>query len=307
MPTLPPDRGHVRTEQRHHGSTDLDALDTAACVRLLIDDHRAVAGAVAAAAGVLAQFIDGLAERMRGGGRLVYVGAGTSGRLGVLDAAECPPTFQSDPGQVVGVIAGGDAALRRSSEAREDDPRGAAQELAGLGLGERDTVVAIAAGATTPYVLGALDIAKAAGAATALLACAPPGRELAACDHLIVLDTGPELLTGSTRLKAGSATKLALNVISTTVFVKLGKVYSNLMVDLRATNAKLADRAIRILQALVPRLDRAGAAELLDRAGGSVKAAVVMERCDCDLAEAQRLLDENAGMLRPILDRRTDG
>jgi N-acetylmuramic acid 6-phosphate etherase len=300
MASLPPDRGGVRTEARHPGSFDLDVLDTAACVRLLAEDHRAVAGAVAAAAGALAALIDGLAGRMRAGGRLIYVGAGTSGRLGVLDAAECPPTFQSDPGQVVGVIAGGDAALRRSSEGREDDPRGAAEALGAIGLGPRDTVVAIAAGATTPYVLGAIEIAAAAGAATALLACAPPPRPVA-CDHLVVLDTGPEVLAGSTRLKAGSATKLALNAISTAVFVRLGKVYSNLMVDLRATNDKLADRAIRIVQALAPELSRGDAALLLDRAGGSVKAAVVMERRGCGPEEAQRLLDAHHGMLRAVL------
>ncbi|MHC4129442.1 MAG: N-acetylmuramic acid 6-phosphate etherase [Planctomycetota bacterium] len=286
--TLPPDRGHISTEHRHDRSRELDALDTAACVELIVEDHRAVAEAVAAASGALAAFIDRLVPRLRAGGRLIYLGAGTSGRLGVLDAAECPPTFQSRPEQVIGVIAGGDAALRRSSEAREDDPRD-------------DTVVGIAAGGTTPYVLGALELAKAAGALTALVTCVRPEPAPVGCDHLIVLDTGPELLTGSTRLKAGSATKLALNIISTTVFVQLGKVYSNLMVDLKATNAKLTDRAIRVLIELCPQLSRQQAAALLDGADRSVKTAIVMERLGADAATARRLLDEHEGMLRPIV------
>lgn len=281
----------------------LDALQTRACVELIIEDHRVVADAVAAAAPALAAFVDGLVERLRGGGRLIYLGAGTSGRLGVLDAAECPPTFQSDPGQVVGVIAGGDGALRRSSEAREDDPRGAAAALDELGIAARDTVVAIAAGGTTPYVLGAVEIGAEAGAMTALLTCVTPPVRPLGCDHLIVLDTGPELLTGSTRLKAGSATKLALNVISTSAFVQLGKVYSNLMVDLRATNAKLTDRAIRILCTLCPDLDRATAAALLQRAAGRVKPAIVMHKLAVDLPTAQQLIEQHGGRLRDVLQR----
>jgi N-acetylmuramic acid 6-phosphate etherase len=298
---LPPDRGHITTEHRHDRSRELDALDTAECVRLIVEDHRAVADAVASASGDLAAFIDRLVGRLRAGGRLIHVGAGTSGRLGVLDAAECPPTFQSRPEQVIGVIAGGDAALRRSSETREDEPHGAAEALEGLGLTADDTVVGIAAGGTTPYVLGAVELAGAAGALTALLTCVRPDRAPTGCDHLIVLDTGPELLTGSTRLKAGSATKLALNIISTTVFVQLGKVYSNLMVDLKATNAKLTDRAIRVLIELCPELSRQQAGALLDRADRSVKTAIVMQRLGADPPTARRLLDEHHGMLRPIL------
>jgi N-acetylmuramic acid 6-phosphate etherase len=298
--SLPPDRGHIRTEQRHEGSLDLHDLDTASCVRLIIDDHRAVPDAVAGAVPALARFVDALVERVRDGGRLIYVGAGTSGRLGVLDAAECPPTFQSDPGQVLGVIAGGDSALRRSSEAREDDPRGVEPFFAEMAVGPADTVVAIAAGGTTPYVLGAIELARAAGAMTAFVTCVgPPGPE---CDYPIVLDTGPELLTGSTRLKAGSATKLVLNIISTTLFVRLGKVYSNLMVDLRATNAKLTDRAIRILCELSPDLDRSIAAQVLGRAEGDLKVAIVMQRLNVDLDVARARLAEHDGRLGPILD-----
>ncbi|MCI0363997.1 MAG: N-acetylmuramic acid 6-phosphate etherase [Phycisphaerales bacterium] len=301
-PTLPPDRSRVTTEHRNPASLSLDALDTASAVRLIVEDHRAVPDAVAAAVPALATLIDQISARMGRGGRVIYIGAGTSGRLGVLDAAECPPTFQSDPKQVVGIIAGGDASLRRSSESREDDPNGAAQDLESLSLTEHDMLLGIAAGGTTPYVLGALIIAKAAGAGTALITCAEPAEPPPRCDHLIVLETGPEILTGSTRLKAGSATKLALNIISTCLFVQLGKVYSNLMVDLRATNTKLADRAIRVLIELCPELSRDDAARLLDRAAGNLKAAIVMQRLDVDLQTAQSLIAQQYGRLRLILD-----
>jgi len=298
----PPDRGHIATEHRHVRSMELDALDTRACVELIIEDHRGVADALKTAAADLAALIDGLVVRMRDGGRLIYVGAGTSGRLGVLDAAECPPTFHTDPAQVVGVIAGGDAALRRSSEFKEDDPAGARQSLEELGLCGRDTVIGIASGGTTPYVLGSLTIAKAAGAATALLSCVPVNPTPPGCDHLIVLGTGPELLTGSTRMKAGSATKLALNTITTTAFVRLGKVYGNLMVDLRATNAKLTDRAIRILIQLCSGLTREAAATVLETTGGDLKTAIVMERLGMGRETAQELLKEHDGLLRAILE-----
>ena len=272
------------------------------CVELMVDDHRDVAQAVRGATPALSELIGALVPRVRGGGRLIYLGAGTSGRLGVLDASECPPTFQSDPGQVIGIIAGGDAALRRSSEGREDDPDGAADALRELNISARDTMLGIAAGGTTPYVLGALRFARNSGALTGLLTCVPQDSPCPHCDHLIVLDSGCELLTGSTRLKAGSATKLALNIISTTLFVQLGKVYSNLMVDLRATNAKLRDRAIRILVELCPELTRERAAELLDRAEGDLKQAIVMQRLDVDAEPARELLAKHDGRLRAVLD-----
>jgi N-acetylmuramic acid 6-phosphate etherase len=301
---LPPDRGHLATERRHERSASLDALSVPECVSLMIQDHRSVAVAVDSAANALGTFIDALIPRVREGGRLIYLGAGTSGRLGVLDASECPPTFQSDPAQVVGVIAGGDASLRRSSEGREDEADGAAEALQRLALASRDTVLGIAAGGTTPYVLGGIRIARDAGAMTGLLTCVPQDSPCPNCDHLIVLDTGPELLTGSTRLKAGSATKLALNIISTTLFVQLGKVYSNLMVDVRATNAKLSDRALRILIELCPELTRRHAAELLDRADGHLKRAIIMQRLDVDAAAAEQLLTQHDGRLRAVLDGR---
>ncbi len=279
----------------------------------MIDDQLSVQAALRGAAAALGRFIDALVPRMRGGGRLIYIGAGTSGRLGVLDASECPPTFQSDPDQIVGIIAGGDAALRRSSESKEDDPRGARDELDALALTDRDTLLGIAAGGTTPYVLGALELAKPHAAMTGLLTCALPSfRSLTSdlgpltssplVDHLIVLDTGAELLTGSTRLKAGTATKVALNIITTTLFIQLGKVYSNLMVDLRATNAKLTDRAIRILMTLCPELSRAEAHRLLDAADGQLKIAIVMQRQSMDATEARKALESAAGIVSALLD-----
>lgn len=297
---LPPDRGHLTTEQRHRASINLDALDAEAIIALIADDHEVVLDALRDARRELAAFIEDLVPRLRGGGRLIYVGAGTSGRLGVLDASECPPTFQADPRQIVGIIAGGDRALRRSSEAREDDPEGARGELQALDLTINDTVLGIAAGGTTLYVLGAIAIAHEAGAATGLLTCArrphPEG-----CDHLIVLDTGAELLTGSTRLKAGTATKIALNAITSVAFIKLGKTYGNLMVDLSAKSDKLRDRILRILIELSPELSRHDAQRLLDDASGDLKAALVMERLGVNLDTAHTLLAEHEGALRQVI------
>ena len=290
--TLPPDRSHVRTEHRNPGSMHLDTLDAGAIAALMADDHRAVTDAVAAAASAIGALVEGMVPKFHAGGRLVYFGAGTSGRLGVLDASECPPTFMSDPGQVVGIIAGGDSALRRSSEGREDEWDGARAEIERLDIGPRDTVVGIAAGGTTPYPLGALRIAKERGAATAFISCVPMARP-ADCDHLIVLDTGPEVLTGSTRLKAGSATKLALNCITTALFTRLGKVRGNLMVDLAATNDKLVDRAIRTVRQFDPSLTREQAWALLEANGRSVKRAI-------DVPNWQPTLRGEHVQLRPI-------
>ena len=290
--TLPPDRSHVRTEHRNPGSMHLDTLDAGAIAALMADDHRAATDAVAAAAPAIGALVEGMVPKFHAGGRLVYFGAGTSGRLGVLDASECPPTFMSDPGQVVGIIAGGDSALRPSSEGREDEWDGARAEIERLALGPRDTVVGIAAGGTTPYPLGALRIAKERGAATAFISCVPMARP-ADCDHLIVLDTGPEVLTGSTRLKAGSATKLALNCITTALFTRLGKVRGNLMVDLAATNDKLVDRAIRTVRQFDPSLTREQAWALLEANGRSVKRAI-------DVPNWQPTLRGEHVQLRPI-------
>lgn len=297
---LPPDRSHVRTEHRHEASERFDALGTVDQVRLMVDDHDAVRRAVEAASADLAAFIDALVDRLRRGGRLVYAGAGTSGRLGVLDASECPPTFQSDPSQVVGVIAGGDAALRRSSERMEDDPDGIAPELDRLRFSADDALLGIAAGGTTPFVLGAIRLAHLRGGLTGFLTCAPTARA-EHCDHRIVLDTGPEVLTGSTRLKAGSATKLALNIVTTVTFARLGKVYGNLMVDVAATNDKLVDRAIRIVRHFEPSLDREAAHAVLDAAGRNLKVAIVMCRRGVTRDEAIAALRAADGSLRGVI------
>jgi N-acetylmuramic acid 6-phosphate etherase len=233
------------------------------------------------------------------GGRLLYLGAGTSGRLGVLDASECPPTFQSDPTQVVGIIAGGDESLRRSSEHREDQREGAQEELEKLGIGSMDTLLGIAAGGTTPWVLGALEYGKSQGCCTALLRCADAG--LVEVDHLLELQTGPELLAGSTRLKAGTATKIVLNTITTLVFTRLGKVHGQRMVDLRATNDKLHDRALRILADYVPSLDRAEADRVLSESDGELKTAIVVASKDVTAEAARHALKHAGGRLGDVL------
>ena len=279
---------------------------------------------VRAAIPQLTLLIERIIEGMRQGGRLIYVGAGTSGRLGVLDASECPPTFFTEPDEVVGIIAGGDAALRRSIEGAEDDPTASHAELDRLRLAKRDTLVGIAAGGTTPYVWGAIDHARQRGAATGIVTCVrlrqlrqpqaraglvpgnhrvdlpPPPEEEYQVDLPVELVVGAEVVTGSTRLKAGTATKLALNMITTTTMVQLGKTWGNLMVDLRASNAKLRDRALRILEQQC-RLDRDGAAALLDDAGGRVKLALVMHHKSLDAAGAAALIKQHGGKLRPIL------
>lgn len=280
----------------------LCSRDVRGIVDLIIEDQSMALQALRTGAAALTDFIEDLIARMRDGGRLIYIGAGTSGRLGVLDAAECPPTFQSDPSQVVGIIAGGESSLRQSSEGREDELEGSAEALEALNLTENDTVLGIAAGGTTPYVLGALCIAKASKAMTGLLTCSPPTQSPMDCDHLIVLRTGPEILTGSTRLKAGTATKIALNAITTAVFVHLGKVYSNLMVDVRATNQKLTDRAIRILQQVCANISREQAADMLHAAHGDLKSAIIMQRLGVSLEAAKQNLREHHGHLRATLD-----
>lgn len=295
-----PDRGHIDTEQRNSRSDRLDTLSVEACLRVINDEDRAIADAVDAAIPSIAAFVEALIQRMRRGGRLFYVGAGTSGRLGVLDAAECPPTFQTDPGLVIGVIAGGDAALRRSSESLEDERSGARADLDKHNLTSTDTLLGIAAGGTTPYVLGAIEAAASRGCLTGFLTCSecplPSG-----LDHHLLIRTGPEVVTGSTRMKAGTATKMVLNMISTTAMVQLGKVYGNLMVDLRATNDKLRDRAARIV-ATVCDIPRADALTHLDAADGSVRHAIIMCQRGLTLEEARHRLHAHGGNLRQAME-----
>ncbi len=296
-PSHIPDRAHVRTEQRNPRTTTLHQASVAEIIAMIQAEDETIPDAMARARPSLEAFIAAAEPGFVAGGRLIYIGAGTSGRLGVLDASEAPPTFQVDRGRVVGIIAGGDAALRTSSESREDDPEGARPDLTGLALTPRDTVLAIAAGGTTPYVRGSLAITKelCPEAVTGFLTCSPVETP-AACDHMIVIETGPEVITGSTRMKAGTATKLALNTISTAIMIREGRVYENLMVDLRATNAKLRDRAARIVSTLTG-LERTSAFAVLDQAGGSVKTAVVMHRRDLDRAGAEACLAEAGGRL----------
>lgn len=294
-----PDRGKVLTEQRLQASANLDALSIRQILQLINQQDSTVPAAVQRAIPQIEGLVANVVASITYGGRLIYIGAGTSGRLGVLDASECPPTFFVDPGVVVGVIAGGDKALRTSSEGKEDDPDGARADFQHLKVSNRDVVLGIAAGGTTPYVLGALALARSLGAKTGLLTCADAPADLVV-DHLIQVSVGPEVVTGSTRMKAGTATKMVLNMITTSAMVALGKTWGNLMVDLRATNAKLRDRAARILQEQCD-LERDAALALLDRAGGRVKLALVMALRKVDAQAAQALLDQHGGHLRPIL------
>ena len=303
----PADRSHLTTERTLPESEDLDCLTTSEAVRLCARADAAAAGAVARAGPSLTAAVDLVAGRLAGGGRLFYAGAGTSGRLGVLDAAECPPTFQSEPEQVQALIAGGSEALTRAVEGAEDDATAAGHELARRGLNAGDVLIAISAGGTTPYAHGAVAAARAVGAASVFLACTPFADAPDRADLTLRLDTGPEILAGSTRLKAGTATKIVLNTLTTLVMARLGKVHGNRMVDVTTgANAKLHDRGLRLVCELAG-VDRARAGELLDAAGGHVKTAVVMEQLELDRAAAQAHLAAAGGVLRraltPAVDR----
>ncbi|CEJ48233.1 N-acetylmuramic acid 6-phosphate etherase [Umezakia ovalisporum] len=291
------ERGYLLTEQVNPHSLNLDQLSSLELVDLFNrEDEKAVA-AVAVAQLQLAQAIDLTAERLGQGGRLFYVGAGTSGRLGVLDAAECPPTFCTSPDLVQGIIAGGAGALVRSSEDLEDRSEDGEAAIVQRQITQLDVVVGITAGGTTPFVHGALNAARQRGAKTIFIACVPTEQMGFDADVDIRLLTGPEIIAGSTRLKAGTATKLALNILSTGVMVKLGKVYGNRMVDVAVTNQKLRDRALRILEDLTG-LSREAAGFLLERSGKWVKLALVMHWTGLEKDPAHRLLAEHKGNLR---------
>ncbi|MGA0307310.1 MAG: N-acetylmuramic acid 6-phosphate etherase [Vulcanococcus sp.] len=293
-------RGHLLTEQVNPASSELDALSTEDLVGVFVAEDRKPQEAVAGAAAALAQAIDAIAQRLQAGGRLFYLGAGTSGRLGVLDAAECPPTFCSAPELVQGVLAGGAPALLRSSEGLEDLFDAGRSDLEARGFGSGDALVGIAAGGTTPYVHGGLAHARSLGALAIAMACVPAEQVPMPCDIDIRLLTGPEVLTGSTRLKAGTATKMALNILSTGVMVRLGKVYGNRMVDVAVTNSKLEDRALRILSDLA-NVSREQGRDLLEASAGSVKLALVMARRSLDAAQAAEVLQRSGGNLRQAL------
>ena len=297
--------GSLPTEERNPRSARLDELSTSDLLSVINDEEATVAGEVRKAIPVIAEVVDAIADRFSRGGRLFYVGAGTSGRLGVLDASECPPTFSVEPSLFVGIIAGGDSALRRSSEQSEDSEAEGAADLSAHTPTPNDAVVGIAASGRTPYVLGALAAIGERGGLSVALTCAGGGPEpsrMAVLSNLAIeLATGPEVLTGSTRMKAGTATKMVLNMISTGVMVRQGAVFGNLMVNVQPSNAKLADRARRIIAAATG-CDAPRAARLLTEAG-SVKGAIVMQQLGLTYAAAAARLKRAKGVLRTALER----
>lgn len=295
------DLSSATTEARNPASAGLDRLSPLELVRLMNAEDATVAAAVGSQAEAIATAIERITARLRVGGRLVYCGAGTSGRLGVLDASECPPTFNSDPGQVVGIIAGGPAALASSIEGAEDNRSAAVRDLDAIGLSASDCLVGIATSGRTPYVAAALQHARKLGSLTVGLTCNERSDLEGLAEVLIVPVVGPEVITGSTRLKAGTATKLVLNMLSTGVMVGLGKTYGNLMVDLQSRNEKLAERSVRLVMELTG-LDAVGAAHCLAKCGGDTKTAIVSDRRSCGANVARALLKANGGRLRDALD-----
>lgn len=293
-------RGHLLTEQINPASQNLDQMTALELVDLFNREDQKTLEAIAAAREELAQAIDITSAALQKGGRLFYIGAGTSGRLGVLDASECPPTFCTPPELVQGIIAGGAGALVRSSENLEDRAEDGKAAIAQRQITELDVVVGITAGGTTPYVRGALTAAQQRGAKTIAISCVPEDQVPFEVDVDIRLLTGPEILAGSTRLKAGTVTKMALNILSTSVMVKLGKVYGNRMIDVAVTNHKLHDRALRILQDLTD-LNREEAAVLLEKAHRRVKHALLMHWKGVDYETAEQLIIKTQGNLRRSL------
>ncbi len=292
------------TEKRNPRSENIDERSTLEIVTLINEEDMLVPKAVGRQRRNIAAAVDLIVERLRGGGRLYYVGAGTSGRLGVLDASECPPTFGVQPTLVQGIIAGGRRALVRAVEGAEDHADDGAKAIDKNRLRPKDVLVGLAACGMTPYVRGALQRARRIGAGTIFVTCAPEAVGSLPAEIIINPVVGPEVVTGSTRMKAGTATKLVLNTLTTTAMIKLGKVYGNLMVDLQATNAKLRDRSIRIVMA-VTKLPRPRARALLQRAGGKVKVAIVMHYRRVDAKRALEILAENGQLLRPAIEEAT--
>ncbi|MGV9561078.1 N-acetylmuramic acid 6-phosphate etherase [Streptomyces sp. NPDC003480] len=292
----------LTTEAFRPELAEIDRLPTLEIAKLMNGEDATVPAAVAARLPEIAAAIDAIAERMARGGRLVYAGAGTAGRLGVLDASECPPTFNADPSRVVGLIAGGPGAMVTSVEGAEDSRELAAGDLDALGLTDRDTVVGVSASGRTPYAVGAVEHARGAGALTVALSCNADSPLAAAADHGIEIVVGPELLTGSTRLKAGTAQKLVLNMLSTITMIRLGKTFGNLMVDVRASNDKLRARSHRIVA-----LATGAGDEEIERAlaatDGEVKNAILTVLGGVDGPAAARLLAESDGRLRTALEK----
>lgn len=291
---------HLTTEQRNEKTLDLDNMPLDEALRVMNAEDAKVAPAVGEQLPAIAKAVEAAVRSFESGGRLLYLGAGTSGRLGILDATECVPTFGTPPEMVAGRIAGGMGALVRSVEGAEDSPTMGVDDLKELGVDSRDTVVGIAASGRTPYVIAALEYAKSVGCATVGVTCNKNSAVGAAADIAIEIDVGPEVLTGSTRLKAGTAQKLALNMISTMAMVGIGKVYKNLMVDVQRTNEKLRTRAVNIV-ADAAEVDKETAREYLEKAEGSVKHAIVMLLLGCPLDEARAKLEAAKGRVRLAL------
>lgn len=290
----------LTTESLNPHSAEIDRWHALEIVRLINREDRGVIEAVAACESEIARVVELVENAFRTGGRLIYMGAGTSGRLGVLDASECPPTFSTPPEMVVGLIAGGDTALRRAIEGAEDSPEQGAQALVDIQLTHRDVVVGIATSGRTPYVIGGMNYARSVGASVVALVC-NLGSEMAdLADVVICAVVGPEVVSGSTRLKAGTATKLILNSITTAAMIRIGKTYGNLMVDLRATNTKLIARSRRLVR-LLTGVDEATADHLLTQADGKVKIAIVMHHRHTDAAMAAELLKLEGGHLRKVI------
>ena len=293
---------YLTTEQNNPDSVAIDQMDPIEIARLMNREDQKVIVAVEKVLPAIAQAIDLVTKRVERGGRLIYIGAGTSGRLGVLDASECPPTFNTPPSLVVGLIAGGHRALTTAIEGAEDNSQAGAEDLRGVELNPTDVVCGIASSGRTPYVLGALAYARTIQAATIGVTCNQASELTAVCDVLVAPIVGPEILSGSTRLKAGTATKIVLNMISTGTMVRIGKTYGNWMVDLRATNVKLKDRSIRIVSGITG-LGRNEAELLLATCDGEVKTAIVSHTLGISKQAAQKRLVESAGRLRNALDR----
>ncbi len=289
------------TEQPYPASKHLDDFDTTGILSVMNAADSEIAVAVRREIPRIAAAVDAIFRALSSGGRLVYIGAGTSGRLGVLDACECPPTFNVAPDLVRGIIAGGESALVRALEGIEDDPAAGARDLIAAGFESADVLVGIAASGRTPYVLGAVSQARAAGGITCGISCTPGSELSRSVDYPMEPAPGPEILTGSTRLRAGTATKMVLNMISTAVMVRLGHVYGNLMINVQPSNQKLEDRACRVIQEATG-ITREDAAELLEQAGRNVRTAIVMQKRNVMRAEAERLLAAVGGQIRAALE-----
>ncbi len=288
------------TEQRNPNTENIDRLSTIDMVRRINDEDKKVAFAVERELDSIALAVDAIAEALAGGGRLIYCGCGTSGRLGVLDAAECPPTYSTDPEMVKGVMAGGESAMFRAAEGAEDNAEAGREDMKELGLSGKDVLVGIAASGRTPYVLGAMKYASELGAKTVAVTCNKSSQMNQVADISIGVEPGPEVITGSTRMKCGTAEKMVLNMLSTGTMIKLGKVYGNLMVDVMPTNEKLVRRAVSIV-ATAANVDEELAKSTLEECGFSVKTAIVMLICGLNADEAKAELDKNGGVIARVI------